>query len=52
MKLELKAIQEVEDMIKNNKLSKIPKSIKIIEDNFSAFAYLKSLIDMKREGEL
>ena len=52
MKVELKSVQNIEELLRNNDLSKIPESVKIIEDNFSAFAYLKSLIDMKKEGTL
>ena len=47
---ELKSIESIEKMIKENDLSKLAKSISIIEDQFTKYAYLKSLIEMKREN--
>ena len=49
---ELKSIEYIEKMIRTNSLEKMSKSIKVIEEEFSKFAYLKSLIDMKKQGQL
>jgi len=49
---DLKSLQYIEDMIKKHDLSRIPRAINMIEEQFSKYAYLKSLIEMKREGSL
>ena len=49
---DIKYINQIEEMIKKNPLSKMPKSIAMIEKEFSKYAYLNSLIEMKRGGHL
>lgn len=47
-----KYINKIEKMIVTNKLEKLKPFVDIIDTEFSKWAYLKSLIDMKKDGAL
>jgi|TARA_R100001530_G_C4308195_1_gene152286 hypothetical protein len=48
----VKELEEIEVKLQNFKYDEIPnKFIKLVEQKFSTYAYLKSLLEMKR-GEL
>ena len=51
---EITAINEIERMIKASSLEQMKKIgiIQKIEEEFEKYAYLKSLIDMKRDGHI
>ena len=51
---EIKAINEIERMIKASSLEQMKKIgiIQKIEEEFEKYAYLKSLIAMKRDGHI
>ena len=45
-----KAIEEIETKLNNYKYNEIPKEfVQFIEEQFSSFAYIKSLLEMKKE---
>ena len=49
-RLNKKDIEQIERKLNTLKYNQIPKEfIKVIDQEFSTFAYLKSLIEMKRD---
>tara|TARA_R110002020_G_scaffold109463_3_gene253265 strand:+ start:1659 stop:1844 length:186 start_codon:yes stop_codon:yes gene_type:complete len=46
-----KEIKDIETKLKNYKYNEIPQEfLNLVENNFEIFSYLKSLLEMKKDG--